>query len=87
MWEIGLKVSLGKLRLPTEFETRLSADESFEHLPLTATHGRGVADLPWHDHRDPFDRMLIAQVQAEGLAFLTADWNITRYGDFVRLAR
>ena len=85
LWEIWLKVSLGKLRLPADFETRLAA-ESFENLPLTAPHTRQVAVLPWH-HRDPFDRMLVAQAQTDNLIFLTADEIATRYGDFVRLAR
>lgn len=85
LWEIWLKESLGKLRLPPDFETRL-AEESFENLPLTAAHARQVALLPWH-HRDPFDRMLVAQARSEKLEFLTADDIVTRYGDFVRLVR
>lgn len=84
-WEIWLKQSLGKLRLPADFEERLAA-ESFEELPLTAEQTRQVAQLPWH-HRDPFDRMLIAQAMTENLTLLTADAAIAAYGDFVRLAR
>jgi PIN domain nuclease of toxin-antitoxin system len=45
-----------------------------------------VALRPWH-HRDPFDRMLVAQARAENLTLLTADDQVTRYGDFVRLVR
>lgn len=82
LWEIWLKTGLGKLRLPADFDIRLAA-ESFESLPLTAEHTRHIALLPWH-HRDPFDRMLIAQAQSENLVFLTADDGVTRYGDFVR---
>jgi PIN domain nuclease of toxin-antitoxin system len=85
LWEIWLKESLGKLRLPPDFEAKL-AGESFESLPLTAAHTRRVASLPWH-HRDPFDRMLVAQAQSEGLLFLTADAVVTLYGDFARLVR
>ena len=85
LWEIWLKESLGKLRLPPDFETKLAA-ESFENLPLTAAQTRRVALLPWH-HRDPFDRMLIAQAQAENLVFLTADERVTPYGDFVTVVR
>ena len=55
-WEIWLKVSLGKLTVPADFETRF-AGESFESLPLMATHARGLTLLPWH-HRDPFDPLL-----------------------------
>jgi PIN domain nuclease of toxin-antitoxin system len=85
LWEIWLKQSLGKLRLPEEFEERLRA-EPFESLPLTAAQTRQVALLPWH-HRDPFDRMLVAQARAEHLILLTADERVPAYGDFVRLAR
>ena len=85
LWEIWLKQSLGKLRLPSDFEERL-AGESFERLPLLAAHAREVATLPWR-HRDPFDRMLIAQARASGLSFLTADEVTAAYGDFVLLAR
>jgi PIN domain nuclease of toxin-antitoxin system len=85
LWEIWLKESLGKLRLPPDFESRLLA-ESFENLALTAAQARHVASLPWH-HRDPFDRMLVAQAQVENLIFLTADDAVAAYGDFVRLVR
>jgi PIN domain nuclease of toxin-antitoxin system len=85
LWEIWLKESLGKLRLPANFEEKL-ARESFENLPLTAAQVRQVALLPWH-HRDPFDRMLVAQARAENLVFLTADDVVGAYGDFVRVAR
>ena len=84
-WEIGLKQSLGKLRLPAAFEEKL-AEESFENLPLTASQARRVAQLPWH-HRDPFDRMLVAQALTENLTLLTADAAVAAYGNFVRLAR
>ena len=84
LWEIWLKQSIGKLRLPATFEDRL-AGEAFENLPLTAAQTRRVALLPWH-HRDPFDRMLLAQAQAEGMVLLTADAALSPYGDFVRLA-
>jgi PIN domain nuclease of toxin-antitoxin system len=83
LWEIWLKESLGKLRLPADFDTRMAA-ESFESLPLSAKHARQVALLPWH-YRDPFDRMLVAQAQAEDLILLTADNHLTPYGEFVRL--
>jgi PIN domain nuclease of toxin-antitoxin system len=85
LWEIWLKESLGKLRLPDDFEAKLE-DEPFENLPLSATHARQVASLPWH-HRDPFDRMLVAQAQTEKLALLTADDRLAAYGEFVHLVR
>ena len=84
LWEIRLKESLGKLKVPSDFEARL-AGESFESLPLLAAHTRSVASLPWH-HRDPFDRMLIAQAQVTGLKLVTADEAAAAYGDSVVLA-
>ena len=85
LWEIWLKQSLGKLRLPVDFSERLAA-EPFESLPLTASHTRQISTLPWR-HRDPFDRMLVAQAQVEKLILLTADEALTAYGAVVRLAR
>lgn len=85
MWEIGLKQSIGKLTLPANFEERL-AKEGFEALPLSAAHTRLIASLPWH-HRDPFDRMLVAQAQAANLKLLTVDEMIAAYGDMTLLVR
>ncbi len=78
LWEIRLKQSLGKLLLPRDFEKRLSL-EPFEALPLLNSHSAALLSLPWH-HRDPFDRMLIAQARAEKLRFLTADLLLSAYG-------
>lgn len=85
LWEIWLKQSLGKLRLPRDFTERLAA-EAFESLPLLPSHPRQVSRLPWR-HRDPFDRMLVAQAQVEKLVLLTADEALSAYGAAVRLAR
>jgi PIN domain nuclease of toxin-antitoxin system len=85
LWEIWLKQSLGKLRLPVDFTGRLAA-ESFESLPLVASHARQIGLLPWY-HRDPFDRMLVAQAQVEKLVLLTADQELTAYGAVVHLTR
>lgn len=84
LWEIRLKQSLGKLRVPKDFEKRLS-EESFEDLPLQNSHSTALLSLPWH-HRDPFDRMLIAQARAEKLQFLTADVGLAAYGKPVFVA-
>jgi PIN domain nuclease of toxin-antitoxin system len=84
LWEIWLKQSLGKLRLPADFTERLAA-EPFESLPLTASHTQPVSLLPWC-HRDPFDRMLIAQAQVENLVLLTADQLLAAYAPFVHVA-
>lgn len=69
--EISIKASLGKLEAPTDLTDQLST-QGFGELPLTAAHASRLRDLPWL-HRDPFDRMLIAQAQEEGLTFVTAD--------------
>jgi PIN domain nuclease of toxin-antitoxin system len=85
LWEIWLKQSLGKLHLPAAFSKKL-AGESFENLPLTASQAAQASLLPWH-HRDPFDRMLIAQAEVEKLVLLTADEVLTAYGAAVHVAR
>ncbi len=78
MWEIRLKQSLGKLDLPADFEERLD-EESFERLPLTGRQTGFLVGMEWH-HKDPFDRMLVAQAEAEGLIFATADGRLGAYG-------
>lgn len=71
VWEIRIKQALGKLRLPADFRQVLER-QPFEKLPITADHAHAVGDLPSH-HRDPFDRMLIAQAKVEGLTIVTHD--------------
>ena len=83
--KIWLKQSLGKLRLPADFAERLAA-ESFENLPLTGRRSPQISSLPWH-HRDPFDRMLIAQAKVEELVMLTADEFLIAYGAAAHFAR
>lgn len=85
LWEIRLKESLGKLRLPANFDEALEAEE-FENLPLAAAHTNEVARLEWL-HRDPFDRVLITQARSAGLTLLTADEVVASYGPGIRLAR
>ena len=77
-WEIAIKVSLGKLRIPSPVEEAV-LDSRFSPLPLTFTHAAGVTTLPFH-HRDPFDRMLVSQAQAEQLTIVTADRKFEPYG-------
>jgi PIN domain nuclease of toxin-antitoxin system len=76
-WEVSLKVALGKLRIPGSFE-RMVEDAGFDKLPLTFRHAEAIATLPAH-HRDPFDRMLVAQAQVERLTLLTADRQLQVY--------
>lgn len=53
-------------------------ESGFEELPLRLVHGRSVVDLPWH-HRDPFDRMLVAQAREEGLTLVSRDKVLLQY--------
>ena len=57
-------------------------EEGFLHLAVTPVHAMAVKALPWH-HRDPFDRLLVAQAAAEGLRLLTAERLLERYGRHV----
>src|SRR5262245_33457526 len=70
-WEAAIKCSLGRLEIPDTIEAGVLAS-GFEKLLITFTHTERVAGLPPH-HRDPFDRMLVAQAQAEGLTLVTHD--------------
>lgn len=81
-WEIGIKVALGKLDLPQKPERYLPsrmADNGVLPLPIHHAHALKAASLPMH-HRDPFDRMLVAQAQLEGLTLMSADRNVWQYG-------
>ena len=70
-------MSLGKLEAPEDMDSVVE-EEGFSKLPMSLYHGQLAGHLP-PIHRDPFDRMLIAQAQAEGLILLTTDKNITQY--------
>ena len=76
-WEISIMMSLGKLEAPDDIDS-IVEDEGFSKLPISLYHGQLAGKLPVL-HCDPFDRMLIAQAQAEGLIFLTADEVIGQY--------
>lgn len=81
VWEIAIKRSLGKLRIEDGW-SRALARLGFDALPITAIHAEAVERLPWH-HRDPFDRLLIAQAAAEGLELVSADPRFAAYGGAV----
>ena len=88
-WEIAIKWRLDKLPLPEHPRTwtaRLVREFGAEVLPLSLAHTAEVADLPDH-HRDPFDRLLIAQAQVEGIPIVTADRVFARYDVEVIAAR
>ena len=78
IWEIAIKRSLGKLDAPADLLEQLERT-NLDLLPITARHAAHVGALPMH-HRDPFDRLLIAQAELEGLALVTADGELSRYG-------
>jgi len=77
-WEIAIKQGLGKVTAPDDLDSIVER-EGFEKLPITLFHGQQAGQLP-PLHRDPFDRMLVAQAQAEGLEIITGDLQIPRYG-------
>ena len=77
-WELGIKRALGKLVMPDGLVGAL-VDSGFVPMPITAQHAEFAPSLPPH-HKDPFDRMLIAQAQLESLALVTADSAIEPYG-------
>jgi PIN domain nuclease of toxin-antitoxin system len=87
VWELAIKQRLGKLSLGSDVRTwirRVAGELALDHLPVTAEHAAGVESLP-DVHRDPFDRLLVAQAVAEGAVLLTADRRLLGYGDVVRL--
>ena len=75
--EIGIKAAAGKLTVPAGLADQVEA-AGVRVLGLSAAHGLAVANLPMH-HRDPFDRLLIAQAMVEGLTVLTADRRFSEY--------
>ncbi len=77
-WEISIKTALGKLTVPTDELGAVVEEEGFEPLPVTFEHARAAGHLPAH-HRDPFDRMLVAQAQLEQLILLTTDTRLAAY--------
>jgi PIN domain nuclease of toxin-antitoxin system len=76
--EIGVKAAIGKLVVPDDLHDHVLA-AGLRVLGLAPDHGLMVADLPMH-HRDPFDRLLIAQALAEELTVVTADRRFAAYG-------
>ena len=77
VWEIAIKRSLGKVTLPDVWPAALR-HLGFEPMPVTAIHAAAVEGLPWH-HRDPFDRLLVAQASVERCVLVTADKRLRAY--------
>lgn len=77
IWEIRIKEALKKLKIPSDFESILTR-QPFERLSITAEHAHAVKDLPDY-HRDPFDRILVAQSKVEGFTLVTHDVHLKKY--------
>jgi PIN domain nuclease of toxin-antitoxin system len=80
-WEIAIKVSLGKYALTVPYETfwqRGIGDNGFAVLPIEVRHTAALLDLPFH-HRDPFDRLLVAQAMVESIPLVSADRRLDAY--------
>nr|WP_275072640.1 type II toxin-antitoxin system VapC family toxin [Petrachloros mirabilis] len=81
VWEMGIKVSISKLPLPEPIDHYVSSRMTqlgARSLEIIATHALQVSALPLH-HRDPFDRMLIAQAQVEDMTLVSADSMFNQY--------
>jgi PIN domain nuclease of toxin-antitoxin system len=80
-WEIAIKTGLGRIRLPGNAGT-FTPDQlernAFQALPVHVAHAVAVIGLP-NVHRDPFDRMLVAQAMTEGLTIVSGDQDLSRY--------
>ena len=81
IWEMAVKINLGKLNIKKPFSDLpdLLKTNAFEWLPLSFEHSQAYINLPLH-HRDPFDRMLIAQASVEDLTIVTRDPHFPEYG-------
>lgn len=77
VWEIAIKRSLNKLTIDDGWPGTLSRLD-LDPLPVTAMHATAVEDLPWH-HRDPFDRLLVAQARVERMTLVSADEQLSAY--------
>ena len=80
-WEIAIKMSLGKYSLPVSFADFFSKaveGNGFNYLPISTMHTHLVSTMPFH-HRDPFDRLMVAQALAEGMEMVSADGVLDQY--------
>jgi PIN domain nuclease of toxin-antitoxin system len=84
IWEATIKASIGKLSVDIDQLVAEISKSGFQELPITAAHAATVARLP-EIHKDPFDRILIAQAMSEPLRFLTADGLLKSYSELVEL--
>ena len=77
VWEVAIKRSLGKLEAPPDLAPTL-LNAGVQPLAVTLDHAAAVETLPWH-HRDPFDRMLVAQALAESATLVSRDARLEKY--------
>jgi PIN domain nuclease of toxin-antitoxin system len=77
LWEVSTKQATGRISVPDDFVEEVW-DAGFEPLPISAEHAWAAGALPLH-HRDPFDRMLVAQAQLEGFTIVTGDSQLGAY--------
>ncbi len=82
IWEAVIKNALGKLRVDPALLVAEIARSGFVELPITARHAAAVRTLPMH-HKDPFDRLLVAQALTEPARFLTSDATLAAYSELV----
>jgi PIN domain nuclease of toxin-antitoxin system len=86
LWEMAIKIGIGKLEIDLVRFVRMAEETGFEWLDLKNEHCLAVAGLPaFDDHKDPFDRLLVAQSRTEPMILLTADHKLARYGTTVRV--
>lgn len=85
IWEAAIKNGLGKLDVNLDELVEAISLSGFLELPLTSKHAAATCKLP-HLHRDPFDRVLIAQAISEPLKLLTADHQLAAYSELVEVA-
>ena len=78
VWEIAIKRSLGRLTISDGWAATLGR-LGFDPMPVTAIHAEAVERLPWH-HRDPFDRLLVAQASIERCTLVSSDRRLGAYG-------
>jgi len=81
IWEIRIKHALGKLKIPKNFRKVLDRQD-FELLDITVEHAYEVGKLPMY-HRDPFDRILVAQAKVENMTLVSRDSRIKKYKIFL----
>ncbi|GAB4456624.1 MAG: type II toxin-antitoxin system VapC family toxin [Anaerolineales bacterium] len=82
LWEMAIKISLGKLRLKQPYETFISQQLALNGigiLNISLNHLAAIATLPFH-HRDPFDRLLVVQAKSENMVLVSADPAFDAYG-------